>query len=221
MSRVASRFLIVAMATLMATGWITATPQPAAAVSPNVVISQVYGAGGNASAIYQNDYIELYNRGAVAQSLAGWSLQYASAIGTGNLGATTTTLTELPNVSLPPGQHYLVREAVGAGCGGGSIPCGAPLPLPDLVDATPIAMAAGAGKVALVDQATSLGCNGGSTPCAATQLGHLIDLVGYGTGASGANFFEGTGPAPTLSATTAALRGADGATDTDNNASDF
>ena len=33
------------------------------AVSPDVVISQVYGGGGNSGATYTNDFIELYNRG--------------------------------------------------------------------------------------------------------------------------------------------------------------
>jgi hypothetical protein len=77
-------------------------------------------------------------------------------------------------------------------------------------------MAAGAGKVALVNSATGLGCNGGSTPCSAAQLAQIVDLVGYG----GANFFEGA-PAAALSNTTAALRNANGCTETDNNASDF
>jgi hypothetical protein len=84
-----------------------------------------------------------------------------------------------------------------------------------------INMAGGAGKVALVDQATTIGCNGGSSPCGATQLAHIIDLVGYGTGASGANFFEGTGPAPTISATLADFRADNGCTDTNVNSADF
>jgi predicted extracellular nuclease len=180
--------------------------------SPDLVISQVYGAGGNSGAIYKNDFIEIFNRGAAPVALGGKSLQYASATGTGNLGGTPTQITVLPNVSLAAGQYYLVQEA------GGSV--GAPLAA-DLVAANPISMAAGAGKVALVNSSVTLGCNGGSTACSAAQLALIIDLVGYGTGSSGANFFEGAGPAPTLSATLAAFRGNAGRTDTDNNASDF
>ena len=63
-----------------------------------------------------------------------------------------------------------------------------------MIDATPIAMAAGAGKVALVTGQTTLGCNGGSAPCDAAQLARIVDLVGYGN----ANFFEGASAAPTL-----------------------
>jgi uncharacterized protein len=182
---------------------------PQAVPSDGIVISQVYGGGGNTGAPFTNDFVELFNRGSSSVSLNGWSVQYASATGTGNLGANSGQLTELPNVSLAPGQYFLVQEASTAAVG-------APLPTPDVVDATPIAMAAGAGKVALVNSATGLGCNGGSTPCSAAQLAQIVDLVGYG----GANFFEGA-PAPTLSNTTAALRNANGCTETDNNASDF
>ncbi len=77
-------------------------------------------------------------------------------------------------------------------------------------------MSATGGKVALVDSSTGLACNGGSTPCSAAQLAQIRDLVGY----DGANFSEGAA-APTLSNTTAAVRLANGCTETDNNASDF
>jgi predicted extracellular nuclease len=173
-----------------------------------VVISQVYGGGGNAGAPFTNDFIELHNVSDTAVSLAGWSLQYASATGTGNLGASATQLTELSG-TIPAGGYFLVQE------GSVTSPNGVALPAPDVIDSTPIAMAAGAGKLALVDIATTLGCNGGSTPCSTSALGHIVDLVGYGN----ANFFEGSGPAPTLSNTTAAIR-ADAA-DTDDNSADF
>jgi hypothetical protein len=47
---------------------------PAGAAAP-VVISQVYGGGGNTGAIYKNDFIELFKRGAEPVSVAGWSVQ--------------------------------------------------------------------------------------------------------------------------------------------------
>ncbi len=183
---------------------------PASAASPDIVISQVYGGGGNAGAPYTHDFIELFNRGPAAVSLNGKSLQYASATGTGNIGANAGQLTELPNVMLQPGQYFLVQEGAGTGNG-------VALPTPDIVDPTPIALAAGAGKVVIAADATTLGCNGGSTPCDAPQLARIVDLVGYGN----ANFFEGAGAAPTLTNTTAALRALGGAQDTDNNSADF
>ena len=43
--------------------------------SPNIVISQIYGAGGNSGATWRNDFIELFNRGPAAVNLVGWSMQ--------------------------------------------------------------------------------------------------------------------------------------------------
>jgi uncharacterized protein len=196
-------------ALLLAAAAFFALAAPASAVSPNLVVSQVYGGGGNTGATHTHDFIEVFNRGPAGASLDGMSLQYTSATGTGNFGGNVALLTELPDVTLAPGQYFLVQEGPGAGNG-------VALPTADVVDPTPIAMAAGAGKVALVTGQTSLGCNGGSAPCDATQLARIVDLVGYGN----ANFFEGAA-APTLSNSTAALRGQNGCKDTDNNAADF
>ena len=52
-----------------------------AAATNAIVISQVYGGGGNAGATLRNDFIELFNRGNTTVSLAGWSVQYAAATG--------------------------------------------------------------------------------------------------------------------------------------------
>src|SRR5215468_6461519 len=71
---------------------------PAQAVSPDIVISQVYGGGGNTGAPYTNDFVELYNRGTGPASVAGWSVQYASATGTGNFAANGVTV--MPSMSL-------------------------------------------------------------------------------------------------------------------------
>ena len=171
--------------------------------SPNLVISQVYGGGGNTSAPYTNDFIEIFNRGTTTVALTGKSVQYASATGTGNFGANPVTAM---SGSLAPGQYYLVQQSGGA--------TGIPLPTPDATGT--VNMSATGGKVIIADTTTGLACNGGSTPCSAAQLAQIVDLVGY----DGANFFEGT-PAPSLSNTLSAQRRAGGCTDTDDNAADF
>ena len=172
--------------------------QPAHAVSSSIVISQVYGGGGNAGATLKNDFIELFNRGGAPVSLNGWSVQYASTAGT------SWQRTNLTNVTLAPGQYYLVQEAAGSG---GTTP----LPTPDATGSIP--MAAGAGKVALVNSQTTI-ATGTLCPVDAS----IVDTVGYGTGT---NCFEGAGPTATLTNTTAALRGGGGCTDTDQNGADF
>lgn len=178
--------------------------QPVRALSADIVISQVYGGGGNTGAPYRNDFIELFNRGTTTVSLTGMSVQYASATGTGNFGA--NPITPLSG-NLAPGQYYLVQQSSGGVAG---------VLLPTANASGTVNMSGSAGKVVLVNSTSGLACNGGSTPCSAAQLTLIKDLVGYGT----ANFFE-TAVAPTLSNTTAGLRLANGCTETDNNAFDF
>ena len=179
----------------------------AGAAHAQVVISQVYGGGGNSGAPYNADYVELFNRGATPASLSGLSLQYTSATGTGNFGASANQLVVLPAATLQPGQYFLVGLAGGAN--------GVALPAPDAGGT--INMSGTAGKVALVNSTAGLGCNGGSTACTPGQLALILDLVGFGN----ANFFEGAAAAPTLSNTTAAFRADGGCSDSDHNAADF
>jgi predicted extracellular nuclease len=163
-----------------------------------VVLSQVYGGGGNTGATYKNDFIEIFNAGASAQDLTGWSVQYGSATNTSWTGITT-----LPSVTLQPGHYFLIQEAAGSG---GTLN----LPTPDATGS--INMSATAGRVALVKVSTALaaGCPTGNT--------NVADLLGFGTGA--AVCAEGTAIAA-LTNTTAALRNGNGCTDTNNNSSDF
>ncbi|MDP4503953.1 ExeM/NucH family extracellular endonuclease [Nonomuraea turcica] len=185
-------------------GSIAALSSPSVAAVPGtVVISQVYGGGGNSGAPLSNDYVELFNRSGAPVPLDGWSVQYTSAGGTGNFAANKTNLSG----TLAPGQYHLVQLAAGTN------PSGA-LPQPDSVGS--INMSGTAGKVALVRSADGLACNGSSAPCSDEQLALLADLVGYG----GANFFEGS-PAPALTNTTGAFRKSGGCADTDDNGADF
>jgi hypothetical protein len=176
-----------------ATGFTTATDP--ANVGAGVVISQVYGAGGNSGALFTNDFIELHNRSGVSVDISTWSVQYASATGA-SWAATNLT------GSIPAGGYYLVQ----ASSGGAS---GAPLPTPDVVGT--LNMAGGSGKVALVSSTTLLA---GTCPADPT----LVDIVGYGPTA---NCFEGAAPVGVLSATTAGVRSGAGCVDTQSNGANF
>lgn len=169
----------------------------ASSVQAQVVISQVYGGGGNSGATLKNDFIELRNNGPTAVDLTGWSVQYASSTGTTWNGRTNLS------GSIPAGGFYLIQQAQGAG---GT----ADLPTPDATGT--IAMAGTAGKVALSRSTTAL------TGACPTADANVVDFVGFG---SAANCFEGSAPTGTLSNTTAALRGGDGSIDTNNNGADF
>ena len=74
-------------------------PSAEAAPSPNIVISQVYGAGGNSGANFRNDYIELFNHSSQPVSLNGWSVQYASAAGTSWAAMALSLATEPPSTT--------------------------------------------------------------------------------------------------------------------------
>jgi predicted extracellular nuclease len=178
------------------------------AVSPSVVISQVYGGGGANGDPVQTDFVELFNRGNNPVSLDGWSIQYAAATGSGNFGGTASQLTLLSG-TLNPGKYLLIQEALGSSSAG--------LPQADLRDETPIEITAERGKVALVDQSSSLACNGGSKACSAEMLAHVVDRIGYGE----ANFYEGPAPAVGGSRATALFRNLNGCQDGDDNRADF
>jgi predicted extracellular nuclease len=185
---------VLALATVGAAA--VASTAGAVDVASNVVISEVYGGGGNSGAPYANDFIELYNHGGTDQSLAGWSVQYASSAGT------SWQVTKL-TATVPAGGYYLIAEGAGAGNG-------AALPTPN--DSGTIALSATSGKVALVNAATAL------TGCAAacdTAAG-VVDFVGFGA----ANDAAGT-PTPALSNSTSAQRTISPFSNTGNNAADF
>lgn len=170
-----------------------------AAVAPaKVVVSQVYGGGGNSGASYDRDFVELFNSGGQVQSLSGWSVQYTSSGATGSW-----TVTSLGAFTLQPGQYVLV--GLGSGTSGG-----ATLPAVDISSTT--AMSASSGHVAVVSSTTALakGC---------PISGAAIDLIGYGKSATCTE--GGAKMSSDLSATKASLRGGWGCIDTDNNAADF
>jgi endonuclease G len=180
-------------------------PQQASFVSANVVISQIYGGGGLSSAQYQNDFVELFNRGTSPVNLSSWSVQYASASGSNWLPAFP-----LPNFNLQPGQYFLVQFASNGANG-------AVLPAPDFV--APVLQPEGfipnlsstTGKLALVNNSTRLPVS----TCPSDPS--IIDQVGYGASAT---CFEGV-KAGDLTSTTALKRNTNGCADTDNNQSDF
>jgi hypothetical protein len=129
-----------------------------------VVISQLYGGGGNTGSTLRNDFIELFNRGNAPVNLTGWSVQYASAAG-------SSWDRTLLSATIGPGQYFLIQEAQGNG-GSSSLPPS---------DATgEINLSAISGKIALVSNSNNLSASSPAGP-------QIVDFVGYGA----ANFAEG------------------------------
>ncbi len=150
-----------------------------AQIATHLVISEVYGGGGNAGSFYKNDFVELYNPTSFPVTMTHWSVQYQSATGTGSTWQKT-----IFTGTIPAHHFFLVQEAQGSG---GS----APLPAPDA--AGTISLASTGGKVALTGDTMTI-----SGPAGV----NVVDFVGYGS----ANEFEGTLPVGALSNTTSAER---------------
>jgi len=131
------------------------------ALPAQVVISQVYGGGGNNGALLKNDYVELFNRSPIPVDFSGWSLQ--SAPGSGS----TWQKLDLTG-TLSPGAYYLVRLAAG---GGGS------LNLPEADAWAGIPMSASSGKIALLSTSHQIAKG---TACPDGEA--VVDLIGYGMG---------------------------------------
>ena len=171
-----------------------------------VVISQVYGGGGNSGATFNKDFVELFNKSTTAVDISGWSIQYQSAT---NNTAVWFVNTIPASTIIQPGKYFLIAFGT-AGANG------AALPTPDFDYTTgtpaPLQLSATSGRVALVNNATALaiGCNSGNS--------NIIDLIGYG---STTICFEGTAPATGLSAVLAAIRLNGGCTDNNQNSTDF
>lgn len=176
---------------------VTATANPA---GTGLVISEVYGGGGNSGATLKNDFIELYNPTSAPIAVDGWSVQWRSAGGTG-AGAVTPLAG-----TVPAGGHYLVKQAAGTG---GSVD----LPTADATGT--ITMGGSSGQGWLASTTTAL------TPPSGNVVGQdgtlpegIIDFVGVS-----ATSFEGT-TAPGISNSTSSARNVAGS-DTDVNSADF
>lgn len=135
----------------------------------DLVISEIYGAGGNGSGASRNaDFIELYNPTDAPISVNGMSVQYRSTSGT-SVGVSNITAL---SGSVPANGHFLVGAAPGADTARPG------LPTPDVAGG--IAMGGASGQVLLVEGTAP------STVGTGDLAGHpdLVDMIGYGTAGS-------------------------------------
>jgi predicted extracellular nuclease len=187
---------LATVATVVSGGALLA-PASANTGGTGVVISEVYGAGGNSGAVRNADYVELYNPTDAAISVADDYIHYRSATGTS--GGTPFRLSG----SVPAHGHYLIQmSTTGAN--------GTALPTPDAGPAG-FSMAAGGGQAYLLSQSTAITTSGDMK-----NVAGVIDMVGADTASS----FETTPTDDPASPTKSLDRSAAGA-DTDNNQADF
>ncbi|MEI5674904.1 MULTISPECIES: ExeM/NucH family extracellular endonuclease [unclassified Nocardioides] len=165
----------------------------ASAVSTSLVISEVYGGGGNSGATWKSDFIEIHNPTGSAVSVDGWSVQWRGASSTS--AANVTPLSG----SVPANGYYLVKQADGTG---GT----RPLPTPDATGT--IAMGGTNGTAILAN--TIVAQNPAAGPFSGSAA--VVDLVGVNS-----NTFETTA-APAMSNSQSVTRTAP---DADNNSTEF
>ncbi|MEP7193368.1 MAG: lamin tail domain-containing protein [Actinomycetota bacterium] len=117
MSAFSLRMCARLVAPVLAVSGVLITAPVAQAASPAIVISEVYGGGGNSGATWTNDFVELHNRSDAAVDVSDWVVQYYSSAGTAGGAATL-------DGSVAPHHAYLVQMSAGdAGT--------TPLPTPD------------------------------------------------------------------------------------------
>jgi endonuclease/exonuclease/phosphatase family metal-dependent hydrolase len=175
------------------------------AQTSHLVISQVYGGGGNSGAPLTNDFVELYNPTSADISLSGYSIQYTSAAGN-TWGSNTLALTG----TVISHHYFLIQLAAGAA---------SPMPLPTADQTGPINMSATTGKVFLANTTTPF-----TTACPIPNA-NIIDFLGFGGANNGATpavpCGEGGAPQTTQAGNAMAYIRTDPTTDTDNNSADF
>jgi hypothetical protein len=197
--KIAPLFMVAGLLVLANTASVIGQTTPEA----NMRISQIYTRGREAGAIYQSDFIELFNRGNSTVDINGWTLNITTFEGSSmsRIGIRFVSNTSIP---IPAGAHLLFQFTTG---GSNGQPVNGDFQVPF------ISLGSTGGQIALTgkDQTLSFDC-----PASPDPNGAVVDYVGYGSSACS----EGA-PAPAPPATKALLRLGGGCTDTNNNSTTF
>ncbi|MDT7779179.1 MAG: uncharacterized protein QOC99_1691 [Acidobacteriota bacterium] len=174
------------------------------AAVPSIHISQIYTRGGESGALYQNDFIELFNGGNSTVDINGWTLAVTTTEGS-STSYSVVNFVSSRGIGIEPGRHLLIELAGGTE--------GQPLPSPDL-SVPPMHLGSTSGQVALLNKNQVIDFG----RCFAKDTtGTVEDFVGYGT----TSCYEGSGPVPAPTLANAILRQSGGCKDTDDNVADF
>ena len=174
----------------------------------NIRISQIYTRGGEAGATFQNDYVELFNRGNVDVDINGWSLNITNFSGIPpnfQYSATNIRLFSSTGLIMPPGSHFLIKFGGNGGSGQA---------FTSDINLNPFPMSDTGAQVVLLAKDKTLPFH--YCPAAPDLTGAVVDYVGFGT----AICYEKTvtlAPPPDK----ALLRVGDGCTDNNDNLADF
>src|SRR5438045_593206 len=112
------RLLLVLVSVCVCAGVFHVAASRRKSASGNIVISQIYGGGGNSGATLKNDYLELFNPTSATVDVSNWSIQYASSTGT---NWQVTNLCANAPCTIAAGRYFLIQQAQGSG-GSASLP---------------------------------------------------------------------------------------------------
>lgn len=175
----------------------------------DIRISQIYSRGGEAGATFQNDYIELFNRGQTTVDINGWSLNISNFAGVPpNIQISSSNIRFFnPNgIFINAGSHFLLKF-------GGSGSNGQPLNMSD-INLNPFPISDVGAEIILLDKDKTLPFD--FCPAAPDLTGNVVDYVGYGTAICSEGHVT-LAPPPDK----ALLRVGSGCTDTNDNLADF
>ena len=172
-----------------------------------IVINEIYTAGGLLNAIFRSDFIELKNIGTSTSTLNGATIQYGAAFGQ------FTQYHTLPSITLNPGQTYLIQQGSEGSAGNNLL--GVNLIVDVVLNLDGSGPVAGVGlQLGLASGKVALATN--NVRVTGPTASNVIDFVGYGL----VDQFEGSGAAPSPLLIFSISRNANG-TDTNNNNIDF
>lgn len=178
----------------------------------DIVIAQIYGGGGTASAPIKQDYIVLYNRSCNPVDISNWSLQYGNTNSGSGLTIKLDLVPVAANYIVPAKSYFLVQAGVA-----GVNDLGADLSTIKTPDFIPtgnpgsgISMSQTTGRIAIVRDTVLIGTNFTSPT--------IADFVGYGSTAA---TYEGAAPTTNLDAADALFRKDAGNQDSNQNFNDF
>jgi hypothetical protein len=181
-----------------------AQPPQQAVAGSGVRISQIYTRGGEAGAVYRNDFVELFNTGNSTVDINGWLLVLNTTEGSTTTSSAVNVLSTR-GLGIEPGKHLLIQLAGGTD--------GQLLPSPDF-SVPPMRLGSTSGQLALLNKNQTIQFG----QCLAKDTtGVVEDFVGYGT----TSCFDGSGPVPAPTLASAIVRQSGGCRDTDDNVADF
>src|SRR5436190_13145939 len=174
------------------------------AAASQLRISQLYTRGGEAGAIFSQDYIEIFNSGNTTIDIQGWRIVVFTLEGTTDQSIGVI----YPNsFSVTPGMHLLVRFK-GNGSNGQALSGLLPI-------VNDISLGSTSGRIFLVSPTQSVP-GPGTCPSSVGPGGAVSDMLGYGS----TTCSEGS-PVSVPPSNKSQTRINSGCTDTDNNASDY